>query len=272
MAAVGLTWEDAKKRCPATIFPACHNSEDSVTISGPPEDIRKFVATLTSENIFAKEVNSSGTAFHSKYIADAGSKLRAALDQLIPNPKPRSSRWISTSIPESAWNTPLAQQSSAAYHVNNLLSPVLFHEGLKHVPENALVIEIAPTGLLQAILKRSLGSKSVNISLVKRGHKDNVNFLLSAIGKIYGAGGQPCLNEMYQSPSFPVGRGTPMLASHIKWDHSTEWAVANFSGKGSKSGELVVDVDLSKESDQFLAGHTIDGRVLFPATGYLVRY
>ncbi|XP_044766742.1 fatty acid synthase-like [Coccinella septempunctata] len=269
MAAVGLTWEEAKKRCPPSIYPACHNSEDSVTISGPPEEIRKFVATLTSENIFAKEVNSSGTAFHSKYIAEAGPKLRAALDQLIPNPKTRTSRWISTSIPESGWNTPLAQQSSAAYHVNNLLSPVLFYEGLKHIPENALVIEIAPTGLLQAILKRSLGPKSVNISLVKRGHKDNVNFLLSAIGKIYAAGAQPNFSEVYQSPSFPVGRGTPMLSSHVKWDHSTEWAVANFSGRGSKSGELVVDIDLSKDTDQFLAGHTIDGRVLFPATGYL---
>ncbi|KAK9880938.1 hypothetical protein WA026_013269 [Henosepilachna vigintioctopunctata] len=269
MAAVGLTWEEAKKRCPPSIFPACHNSEDSVTISGPPDEMTKFVATLTAEGIFAKQVNSSGTAFHSKYIAEAGPKLRKALEELIPCPKARTSRWISTSIPESAWNTALAQQSSAAYHVNNLLSPVLFHEALQHVPENALVIEIAPTGLLQAILKRSLGPKCVNISLVKKGYKDNMNFILSAIGKIYSAGGQPQISELYQSVSFPVGRGTPMLSSHIKWDHTTEWTVANFSGKGSRSGELVVDIDLSKETDQYLSGHKIDGRVLFPATGYL---
>lgn len=37
-----------------------------------------------------------------------------------------------------------------------------------------------------------------------------------------------------------------------------------------RSGECVVDVDLSKEQDEFLSGHAIDGRVLFPATGYLV--
>ncbi|KAL3275414.1 hypothetical protein HHI36_020177 [Cryptolaemus montrouzieri] len=104
---------------------------------------------------------------------------------------------------------------------------------------------------------------------MKRDHKDNQNFLLSAIGKIYAAGGQPNFSKMYPSVSYPVGRGTPMLASSVKWDHSTEWTVANFSGKGSKSGELVVDVDLSKDVDQYLAGHTIDGRILFPATGYL---
>lgn len=62
-----------------------------------------------------------------------------------------------------------------------------------------------------------------------------------------------------------------MINSMIEWDHSNEWSVADFSGKGSRSGEMVVEVDLSKELDQFLAGHAIDGRVLFPATGYLVK-
>lgn len=183
MAAVGLTWEECKKRCPPEIFPACHNSEDSVTISGPPEAINKFVEVLQKEEIFAKAVKSSGTAFHSKYISEAGPRLRKALDAIIPNPKPRTPRWVSSSIPESAWNTPLAQQSSAAYHVNNLLSPVLFYEALQHVPKNAIAIEVAPHGLLQAILKRALGSSAANISLIKRGHADNVEFLLSNIGK-----------------------------------------------------------------------------------------
>lgn len=269
MAAVGLSWDEVKRRCPPEIFAACHNSEDSVTISGPPTSIEKFVEQLQSENIFAKAVKSSGTAFHSKYIADAGPRLRKALEEIISNPKPRSPRWISSSIPESAWGTALAQQSSAAYHVNNLLSPVLFYEALKHIPENAIVIEIAPTGLLQAILKRALGPKATNISLVKRGHPDNIEFLLSALGKIYNAGAQPKFGNLFHPVSFPVGRGTPMINSMIEWDHSIEWSVANFSGKGSRSGELVVDIDLSKDTDQFLAGHAIDGRVLFPATGYL---
>ncbi|XP_050301861.1 fatty acid synthase [Anthonomus grandis grandis] len=269
MAATGLTWEEAKSKCPADVVPACHNSEDSVTVSGPPAAIDKFVAQLQAENIFAKAVNSSGTAFHSKYIAVAGPKLKKALESIIPNPKPRTPRWISSSIPESAWATPMAQQSSAAYHVNNLLSPVLFHEALAHVPKDAIAIEVAPTGLLQAILKRALGPNATNISLVKRGHENNINFLMSALGKIYAAGAQPSLGKLYHPVTFPVGRGTPMLNSMIEWDHSIEWSVASFAGKGSRSGELVIDVDLSKEGDKYLSGHAIDGRVLFPATGYL---
>nr|CAD7446739.1 unnamed protein product [Timema bartmani] len=103
--------------------------------------------------------------------------------QVIPSPKQRSSRWISSSIPESAWNTALAQNSSAAYHVNNLLSPVLFKEALAHVPENAVVIELAPHCLLQAILKRSLGPTCTNVGLVKRLHPNNLEFLFSALGR-----------------------------------------------------------------------------------------
>lgn len=77
---IGLSWEETKARLPADIFAACHNSEDSVTISGPPLSVSDFVKNCKTEGIFAKEVNSSGFAFHSKYIADAEPKLRRSLE------------------------------------------------------------------------------------------------------------------------------------------------------------------------------------------------
>ncbi|XP_055591636.1 fatty acid synthase [Uranotaenia lowii] len=268
MAAVGLSWEQCKERLPKDIIAACHNSSDSVTISGPVDSVNKFIAELNGEGVFAKGVKSSGIAFHSRYIADAAPKLRKSLDKIIPNPKNRSPRWISTSIPEEAWNTPLAQQSSSAYHVNNLLSSVLFAEGLRHVPANAICIEIAPHGLLQAILKRALGKDATNLSLMKRATENNVVFMLSNLGKLYAAGAQPQVQRLYRPISFPVGRGTPMLNSLIKWDHSNKWFLAKF-GVENRSGETIIDVNLEKPDDAYLAGHTIDGRVLFPATGYM---
>ena len=48
-------------------------------------------------------------------------------------PKPRSKKWISTSIPEERWGEPIAQTAGAQYHANNLLSSVLFYEGLQKV-------------------------------------------------------------------------------------------------------------------------------------------
>lgn len=71
--------------------------------------------------------------------------------KVIKEPRQRSPRWISTSIPQSEWDSPLAMLSSAEYHVNNLLSPVLFQEALSLVPDNAVVVEIAPHALLQVL-------------------------------------------------------------------------------------------------------------------------
>lgn len=68
---------------------------------------------------------------------------------MIREPRPRSARWLSTSIPEAQWQSSLARTSSAEYNVNNLVSPVLFQEALWHVPEHAVVLEIAPHALLQ---------------------------------------------------------------------------------------------------------------------------
>lgn len=78
------------------------------------------------------------------------------------------------------------------------------------------------------------------------------------------------MGRLYPPVQWPVSRGTPGLASHVLWDHSTEWSVADFSS-AQRSGENVIEYDLSRADDAFIAGHNIDGRVLFPATGYLVR-
>uniref|UniRef100_G1PV07 Malonyl-CoA:ACP transacylase (MAT) domain-containing protein n=3 Tax=Myotis TaxID=9434 RepID=G1PV07_MYOLU len=56
MAAVGLSWEECKRRCPPGVVPACHNSKDTVTISGPQASVSEFVEQLRQEGVFAKEV------------------------------------------------------------------------------------------------------------------------------------------------------------------------------------------------------------------------
>ncbi|XP_066056968.1 fatty acid synthase [Chamaea fasciata] len=275
MAAVGLTWEECKQRCPPNVVPACHNSEDTVTVSGPLASVSEFVAKLKKDGVFAKEVRSAGVAFHSHYMASIAPALLNALKKVIPHPKRRSARWISTSIHESQWQTDLARNSSAEYHVNNLVNPVLFHEGLKHVPENAVVVEIAPHALLQAILKRTLKPTCTILPLMKKDHKNNLEFFLTQIGKIHLTGINVLGNNLFPSVEYPVPVGTPLISPYIKWDHSQDWDVPKAEdfpagSKGSASGS-VYNIDVSPESpDHYLIGHCIDGRVLYPATGYLV--
>ncbi|XP_007434239.1 fatty acid synthase [Python bivittatus] len=275
MAAVGLTWEECRKQCPTGVVPACHNAEDTVTISGSQEAVAKFVSKLKAEGVFAKEVLSAGVAFHSYYMASIAPVLLSALQKVILNPKPRSSRWISTSIPESQWQSDLAQNSSAEYHVNNLVNPVLFHDGLKHVPDNAVVVEIAPHALLQAILKRSLKPTCTILPLMKREHKNNLEFFLTNVGKIHLTGINVLANNLFPLVEYPVPRGTPLISPYVVWDHSQNWDVPKRedfpTGSGGSGAATVYNIDVNPESpEHYLVGHCIDGRVLYPATGYLV--
>ncbi|XP_025837077.1 fatty acid synthase-like, partial [Agrilus planipennis] len=183
MAAVGIGYQQIKNQCPPTVEVACHNGPESCTISGPTKDMEDFVAQLKERGVFARLVNAANIAYHSRYVKPTAPLLLKYLKEIIPIASPRSSKWISTSVPEDRWDCDLAKTSSAEYHTNNLLSSVLFEEASKHIPKDAIVIEIAPHGLLQAILKRSLPPECTNIALTQRGHRSNMEFLLSALGR-----------------------------------------------------------------------------------------
>lgn len=183
MAAVGIGYEQLKDIVPKEIVIACHNSSESSTISGPADKISEFVNALKAKNIFAKEVECSHIPYHSKYIAEMGPKLHKYLKETIKSTKKRSSKWISTSLTPSIMNLQEYQTSSAEYQTNNMLNPVLFEEGISQLPKNGVcIVEIAPHGLLQAILKRAIDD-SINIPLTQRGISNNDEFLLSALGK-----------------------------------------------------------------------------------------
>ncbi|XP_031635247.1 fatty acid synthase-like [Contarinia nasturtii] len=268
MAVVSLSWEEALARIPADIELVSHIGEKNVTISGLPESVTKFMNELIADGIFAQKINSSGYAFHSKYVAAAAPEIRTALEKIFPNPQPRSPRWLSTSLREEDWSSPIARTNSAAYHVNNFLSKVYGQETLQHLPKNAICIEIAPDVMAVSVLKRYLRDKGVVLSLNKSEHPNNAVFFLQNIGKLYAAGAQPQISKLYEPVSYPVGRGTPMLNSKIGWKHVQRFPIRKYASNAPTT-ETIVEVNLSKPSDSYLIGHKIDGRILFPASGYL---
>jgi fatty acid synthase, animal type len=74
------------------------------------------------------------------------------------------------------------------------------------------------------------------------------------------------LDKIHPKVNFPVSRGTPMISPLLKWDHSENFFVTNY--EDSHKSERSYFINISEEYD-YIHGHTIDGRVLFPATGYL---
>uniref|UniRef100_A0A8D8XXN1 Fatty acid synthase n=1 Tax=Cacopsylla melanoneura TaxID=428564 RepID=A0A8D8XXN1_9HEMI len=271
MVAVGLGWDEINRKLPNGIVAACHNSNESVTISGPQDEVRAFAEELRREEVFAKEVDSLGFAFHSPYLTTAAKLLRTKYEKFLKSASsapPRTPRWISTSFPQSEWENILARNCSMDYHLHNVSSPVLFHQAMEHVPSNAIVIEIAPHPLLQAILKRSLPGTVQRVTLTNKTSTNHVETLLSGVGSLYLNGVNIHLSALYGKPNYPVPRGTPMISPLVKWDHSTQYQVPSFLPKNN-SGQDEYEISLKNDTDKSLAGHKINSRVLYPAAGYL---
>lgn len=139
----GLSWHEAKSRCPPGVNLACNNGKDMVTVSGPKDVVSQFVAELKAEGILAKKVNSAGIAYHSNMMQSISQQLENMFNRVLKNSKPRSSRWISTSVPEAHWeSSPIVKHCSPAYFINNVTAPVLFYEAVKKIQDYAVVIEV----------------------------------------------------------------------------------------------------------------------------------
>lgn len=104
----------------------------------------------------------------------------------------------------------------AKYYTNNLLAPVVFSEAVRFIPNDAVTIEIAPHDILQYILNNSLKATVTNVALYKFSHKPNVEIFLHGIGKLYNAGLQLRIANLYPEVKFPVSRSTPMISHLIR--------------------------------------------------------
>lgn len=282
MAAVGLTWEQVKEQAPPGVVAACHNGADSVTISGDAEGVATFCAQLKEKDIFAKVVDTSGIPFHSPAMLAVQDEMIECMRTAVPEPKPRSSKWISTSIPEDDWESDLAATCSAEYHVHNACSPVLFYEAIQKIPANAVTIEMAPHSLMQAILRRSLQKTVTNVGLMNRPKSENDDELesfLGSLGKIYQAGVNIQITELYPGGQYKgvVPKGTPMIGPMWKWDHTQDWltidgrqVLAGGSGSVASSATYNIDPFATDSKETYLLDHVIDGRVLYPFTGHMV--
>lgn len=63
----GMSYDKLPK-LPDNVQVACHNSADNTTISGPYEDVEKYIEELKRRDIFVRIVNSNFVAYHSKQV------------------------------------------------------------------------------------------------------------------------------------------------------------------------------------------------------------
>ncbi|XP_071569269.1 fatty acid synthase-like isoform X2 [Temnothorax nylanderi] len=95
-------------------------------------------------------------------------------------------------------------------------------------------------------------------------------FGMKSIGKLYNAGLQPQIANLYPTVEFPVSRGTPMISPLIRWDHLEDLFVMRACQKKIiDKKEIVVSISTSNEEFAYLTGHVVNEKNLFPAMGYL---
>ncbi|EZA53779.1 Fatty acid synthase [Ooceraea biroi] len=257
---IALGYEKVKSICPSDIEISSFGP-NNCCMSGPKASVKSFAAKLQANNILINELDCNDIPLHSHYLVPARAAILAHLNRIIPQTMTNSHVWTS-----SVCDTKL---SYAEYFTNNLLSPTFFEKVIQLIPKNAITIEIAPHGILQNVMK---DFSDTNVSLIQHHRKDNVKIFLQGLGKIYNTGSQLQLANLYPTVQFPVSRGTPMISPSIRWNHSTKLYTMHCHTleKRIYSAERIVTVVLIDLEMEYLSGHVIDGRILVPATRYLI--
>ncbi|XP_046994011.1 fatty acid synthase-like [Schistocerca americana] len=270
MLSAGISAEEAKDIIHPCVDIACHNSSSHIALSGPSSDIMMLKKKLSRQNVIVKEIESGGVAFHSRYIKSAEHVLLQNMKKVIPKSRKRSEKWISSSVHKNEWDSSFAKECSAEYLTHNMMSPVLFSDAVSMIPHNAFVIEIAPQGILQGVMRGALPTSVSTASTMSRNDNSLLQYSL-VLGRLYLSGSQICLTKLYPRIQYPVPTGTPQISSLVKWNHDREWFVPVFSDKDWLNKHYhTYEIDLNKPEDEWYGGHTIDGRIIFPASGYLV--
>ncbi|KAL6257917.1 hypothetical protein P5V15_011516 [Pogonomyrmex californicus] len=268
MAIINFDYDCLKNICPTDIEIICCNNQYNNVVSGPTKSLQEFMTKLRDNDIYVKEIYCN-IPYHSYSISSVKSQILLKLNVIISQPKERSSKWISTSVPRSKWYTSASKLSSAEYHTNSIINTVLFKQTTNLIQNNGVIIEIAPDGILQNILNESLQPTTTTITLTQR-DEQSTDIILQGIGKLYNCGLQPQIANLYPPVKFPVSRGTPMISPSIRWDHLENWFVPTYGTQENiKIRERVVEIALNDEEYDYMTGHVIDGRNLLPATGYL---
>ncbi|XP_050299271.1 fatty acid synthase-like isoform X2 [Anthonomus grandis grandis] len=112
-------------------------------------------------------------------------------------------------------------------------------------------------------------SKKIKCPVLNMSEQNSLVDIFDIIGSLYENGLQPQLYKLYPKIEFPVSRGTPMISPKIKWKHDRKQFLPSFDCTLYKTYAMVFRISPNEDEWAGVDGHVIDGKNLFPATGYL---
>jgi acyl transferase domain-containing protein len=303
MMAVGTSFEDAKEVCELEDFEdrihvAAVNSSSSVTLSGDEEVLKQAQEVFQNEKKFARMLKVD-TAYHSHHMLPCAvpyeKSLRACNIQVL-TPTKNAPVWIS-SVRESE-DMGVTKDLEAQYWVDNMTSPVLFHQALEHTLKTkgtfTLGLEIGPHPALQGPAMQTM-QETVDDVIPYAGtfyrSKANDVAVADALGASWTGPGSTGSNWIQfvekcwgDTKTIPVLKDLPTYP----WDHSRLFRSESRYAKHLRTQESRVHPLLGQKTAdgtgesiirwknilkpkelQWLSGHALQGQLVFPGTGYI---
>lgn len=302
MLAVGLSESEAVERLKAfsgRLALAAVNSPSSMTISGDEDAILELKKVLDDEKTFNRRLKVK-QAFHSHHMAPLASAYESALrSHEAFTTQPAKCRMFSTVTARLADHTEMGPKYWAA----NMTQTVRFSDGLTGIlldeydQQNIdALVEIGPHPALKSPCRQVAQSLKMELpyfGTLARGNSD-VRALLTTAGQLFSVGYPVDLVAVNRSPlidgngvvaSHSMGKKLPDFPSY-QWDHSSrywsETRVIREHRLRRYRHSLLGHIIPGTVADQpqwrniiriselpWLSDHAIEGKVVFPAAGYL---
>ncbi|TGJ79517.1 hypothetical protein E0Z10_g9254 [Xylaria hypoxylon] len=268
MAAIGLGRDDILPYLVPGVVVACENSQCSVTLSGDTEGIEETVKRLKEERpaIFSRLLRVE-KAFHSHHMWAYGPSYEKHLQPYLPE------LTNDPTVPfySSVTGTRLAGvgRLSPSYWRENMENPVLFNSALRSALQNEdhnmVLVEIGPHPALGGPIRQivsDIGRSDVHIG---RLFQQNVPMNYSVLC--------PPGHLIKDLPQYAWKRDTTYWAESRV---AREWRFREHPPHELLGSRIIESASepcwrnlLHLEDVQWLNGHEVNGKIIFPAAGYI---
>ncbi|XP_075219330.1 fatty acid synthase-like isoform X2 [Lycorma delicatula] len=198
-------------------------------------------------------------------------ELLQYLKKIIPKPKQFSDKYMNFISQTSSWADDMVDKTcSAEYLIKSMIETKSIKKPPNFITEDSIVIDFS-LGCNEEYMEK-LESFFSLFSLIYGcpDTSDIISRFFKFLGRLYEEGLNLMYDRLYPEVILPVSRGTPMIAPHIIWDHSKDWFISLYSIVNNvRSSDKTFKISLRDDELEYLSGHVIDGRNLFPAIGYL---
>jgi len=241
-------------------------------ISGDSNSINKLRKYCKSNHFGIDHLANSNLHIH--HPASSNAQVEALIksiddvSKVIYQSSSSSKKWIHTS---ELCLRPIKHISQYIAHYIN--SNIVLEDVIKTLESNSTVLIVGPSQHLNKYLQKEIQLPLDFVNLFdSESSQEPIDQFLHTLGHLYTHRWNPKVDRLYPV-IHPVAIDTPNLSSLIQWDHFKDYKVFKYPDHFnilSVKTYFSFCCNLNASEDWYLAGHQIDGKILFPATGYLM--